>query len=143
MTQTSAATITDPTAAEAFLARWTTAWNDHDGDAVAALCAEDLIYDEPALGDTVYGRDSIRDFVTGMATAFPDYRFTRVGLYIEVRRPALVVAWTMTGTLADTSRTLLMHGDDRLEFGEDGLIRAYRCLYDHKLVRRVLRGDAT
>ena len=56
------AAVSNPRAVEEFALRWGTAWNDHDGDAVAALCAEDLVYDEPALGDTVYGRDAIRNF---------------------------------------------------------------------------------
>jgi hypothetical protein len=44
------AAISDPRAVEDFALRWGTAWNDHDGDAVAALCAKDLVYDEPAFG---------------------------------------------------------------------------------------------
>ncbi|WP_424757647.1 nuclear transport factor 2 family protein [Mycobacterium sp.] len=79
--------------------RWGTAWNDHDGNAVAALCSEDLVYDEPALGDTVHGRDAIRDFVVMLDVSFPDHKF-----FLE----------------------------------EDGLIGAYRCLYDNDLVLRQL-----
>ena len=135
-------TITSETA-QAFLRKWAGARNAHDGAAVAALCAPGLVYDEPALGDTVHGREPIAAFVEQMAEMFPDYRFGLEGLYIEVSRPALLVAWTMTGTLVGTTRTLFMHGDDRLEFDEDGLIGTYRCLYHHKLVRRVLRGDGS
>jgi hypothetical protein len=35
------------------------------------------------------------------------------------------------------------HGDDRLDLGEDGLIGAYRCLYDHDLVLRQLGQSTT
>ncbi|WP_051173843.1 hypothetical protein [Amycolatopsis orientalis] len=38
----------DLDAVEAFRHRWEQAWNGHDGDAVAAMCADDLVYDEPA-----------------------------------------------------------------------------------------------
>lgn len=133
---------TDIDAVEAFCEQWAKAWNEHDADAVAALCADDLVYDEPALGATVYGRDALRDFVTQMGRSFPDYSFTRVGFYAEVSRRALVVAWHFTGTTADTGRRVEFHGDDRLELGEDGLINAYRCLYDNKFVERQVRGES-
>jgi uncharacterized protein (TIGR02246 family) len=134
-TDTSArAAVTDLAAVEAFCDRWEKAWNDHDWDAVAALCAPDLVYDEPALGETAYGRDAIRDFVNLMTTTIPDYSFERLGLYAEVTRPAILVAWHLTGTVAGTDHPIEFHGDDRLELGDDGLIHAYRCLYDNKNV---------
>ena len=130
--------MAQPASVEDFLGRWARAWNEHDGHAVAALCAEDLVYDEPALGDTVHGRGAIRDFVAAMDTDFPDHKFSLEGLYAEVARPAVLVAWRFTGTHASTGRKVEFHGDDRLEFGEDGLISAYRCLYDNRLVLRQL-----
>ncbi len=128
------AAATDINALETFCDRWERAWNEHDGDAVAALCAEDLVYDEPALGETAHGPDSIRDFVRRMAHTFPDYAFTRMGLYGEVTRRAVLVAWRFSGTLAGTGQRVEFHGDDRLELGEDGLVHAYRCLYDYHFV---------
>ena len=132
--------IADLDAVEGFCRRWEQAWNGHDGDAVAAMCADDLVYDEPALGTTVHGADSLRDFVNRMARGYPDYSFTREGLYAEVTRNAVLVAWRFSGTFARTGRRVEFHGDDRLELGEDGLIRAYRCLYDNKFVEGQLRG---
>lgn len=123
---------TDTAAVVDLCARWAKAWNDHDGDAVAALCADDLIYDEPALGQTAYGPDSIRQFVNDTADMFPDNSFTLMGLYGEVTRRAVLVAWHFSGTLAGTCHPVEFHGDDRLELGDDGLIHAYRCLYDYK-----------
>jgi len=69
-----------------------------------------------------------------MARAYPDYSFVRRGLYTEVTRRAVLVAWRFTGTFAKTGAVVEFHGDDRLELGEDGLIHAYRCLYDNKFV---------
>lgn len=129
---------TDITALEEFCERWQNAWNAHDGDAVAALCGDDLVYDEPALGATAHGKEPIRGFVAHMAKLFPDYTFTRQGLYGEVTRRAVLVAWHFTGTLAGTDVRVEFHGDDRLELGEDGLIHAYRCLYDNKHVQSQL-----
>ncbi|WP_037672615.1 ester cyclase [Streptomyces griseus] len=137
------AAATDIDALEAFCDRWESAWNEHDGDAVAALCAEGLVYDEPALGETAHGRDSIRGFVRQMAHAFPDYSFTRMGLYGEVSRRAVLVAWHFSGTLAGTDQRVEFHGDDRLELGEDGLIHAYRCLYDYRSVLSQLNRAET
>lgn len=124
----------DTAAVGALCARWGTSWNNHDGDAVAALCSEDLVYDEPALKGTVRGRDAIRDFVADTARDYPDFSFTLTGLYAEVSRRAVLVAWRFAGTHAATGRPVEFHGDDRLELGEDGLIHAYRCLYDYKFV---------
>lgn len=132
------AAVADLPAVEGFCLQWKEAWNNHDGDAVAALCAEDLVYDEPALGETVYGRDPIRNFVVAMHRAYPDHQFTLEGLYADVHRRAVLVAWRLTGSDAAGERKIDFHGDDRLEFGPDGLITAYRCLYDHALVLRQL-----
>jgi len=136
MTTTTSATAsaTDIDGVEALCDRWAAAWNAHDPEAVAALCSDDLVYDEPALGETAYGRESIREFVALMGRNFPDYTFTRVGLYGEVTRRAVLVAWRFSGTLAGTDRVVEFHGDDRLELGADGLVHAYRCLYDNRLV---------
>jgi steroid delta-isomerase-like uncharacterized protein len=140
MTVVSQGAISDPRAVEGFCLRWGTAWNTHDGDAVAAMCAEGLVYDEPALGDTVYGRDAIRNYVEEMDSAFPDHEFALKGLYADVRRRAVVVAWRFTGTHAASGAKLDFHGDDRVEIGDDGLITAYRCIYDYDLVLRQLGG---
>jgi steroid delta-isomerase-like uncharacterized protein len=132
----------DLAAVEAFCDRWEKAWNDHDAEAVAALCSEDLVYDEPTLGDTVHSRDPIRGFVNRMATNIPDYHLERLGLYAEVTRRAVLVAWHLTGTVAGTDQPIEFHGDDRLELGEDGLIHAYRCLYDNKHVLEQIAAAA-
>jgi len=132
--------VYDVAAVQHFTQAWETAWNNRDGQAVAALCSEELVYDEPALGKTVHGRDAIREFVTNLADSFPDYHFHLEGLYAEVTRPAVLVAWRLTGTLKGTDTTVEFHGDDRLEFGADGLIKAYRCLYDNKDVIDQIRA---
>lgn len=75
-----------------------------------------------------------------MAQSFPDYSFTRTGLYGEVTRCAVLVAWRFSGTHAGTGRRVEFHGDDRLELGEDGLITAYRCLYDNSFVVKQIKG---
>lgn len=142
MTSISTTAVSDPVAVREFCLRWATAWNDHDGDAVAALCSDDLVYDEPALGPTAHGRKAIRDFVTELGATFPDHRFGLEGLYADVSRRAVLVAWKFTGTHVRTGRAVEFHGDDRLEFDQYGLIHNYRCLYDNDLVLRQI-GSAT
>lgn len=133
--------ILNPAAATEFERRWAEAWNNHDANGVAALCAEDLVYDEPALGKTVYGRETIRSFVTGMNVTFPDHMFHSQGLYADVARRAVLVSWRFSGTHAATGNKVEFHGDDRLEFHDNGLISTYRCLYDQHLVMRQLRKE--
>lgn len=123
-------------------ARWEDAWNRHDAEAVAALCSEGLEYDEPALGETAYGREPIADFVRQMAASFPDYVFELQGLYAEVSRSAMSVAWRFRGSYFKTGHVVEFHGDDRLEIGTDGLIHRYRCLYDYRFVLQQMAPES-
>ena len=134
MTIISETAAEDTQAVEQLARQWEKAWNDHDGDAVAALCAEDLVYDEPALGETAYGRQAIRDLVYRLDRSMPDHRFAVVGVYADIARPSVVVAWRLTGTHAESGVRLDFHGDDRLDLGPDGLISEHRCLYDSRPV---------
>ena len=59
------------------------------------------MYDEPALGDTVHGRDAIRDFVVMIDVSFPDHKFFLEGLYADV---AALRCWSPGGLLARTPR---------------------------------------
>jgi len=139
MTIISEMAAADTQAVEQLAARWEKAWNDHDADAVAAMCDENLIYDEPALGGTAHGREAIRDFVRRMDRAIPDHTFAVVGVYADIARRSVLVAWRLTGTDARTGARLDFHGDDRLDLGPDGLIAEHRCLYDRSLALRQVK----
>ena len=140
MTLLSGRAAEDPASVRLFADTWEGAWNAHDPDAVAALCAEDVAFDVPALGETVYGRESIRKFATRLVRNYPDYRFGPEGVYADVSRRAVVVGWYFTGTLSGTDRVIAYHGDDRLTIGDDGLVVAYRCLYDNADVLNQVRS---
>lgn len=131
--------VDDPVAVQRFAETWEGAWNSRDPDAVAALCAEDLVFDDPALGETVRGREPMRSFVNRMARNYPDYRFEPQGQFADVARRAVVVGWYFSGTLSGTNRVIAYHGDDRLEIGDDGLVTTYRCLYDNSDVLDQIR----
>ena len=124
--------VDDVAAVAQFVEIWEGAWNDHDPDAVAAMCAEDLVFDDPVLGDTVHGRDGIRGLAIRLVRNFPDFHLTTQGVYAEVTRRAVLVAWHFRGTLSGSDRVVEYHGDDRLEIGEDGLVHSYRCIYDNQ-----------
>lgn len=129
----------DAAAVQLFAETWEGAWNAHDPDAVAALCAEDVAFDDPALGQTVYGRGPMRNFATRLVRNYPDYQFGSEGVFADVARRAVVVAWHFTGTLSGTDAVITYHGDDRLLIGEDGLITGYRCVYDNNDVLTQVR----
>lgn len=53
------------------------------------------------------------------------------GVSADVTRRAVLVARHFTGSLAGTNRVITYHSDDRLVIGDDGLVTAYRRLYDN------------
>ena len=77
-----------------------------------------------------------------MDRAIPDHTFAVVGVYADVARRSVLVAWRLTGTHARTGARLDFHGDDRLDFGPDGLIAEHRCVYDSSLVLRQVKQAA-
>ena len=53
--------------------RYAAAKNSHDVDAALALCSEDSVYESPALGLRVEGRERLRPFYEAFFAALPDY----------------------------------------------------------------------
>lgn len=131
--------VEDPDAVQRFAAAWEGAWNAHDPDGVVALCAEDVTFDDPALVETVHGRDPLRNFATRLVRNYPDFAFSSQGVFADVASRGVLIAWHFTGTLAGTDFVIAYHGDDRLVVGEDGLVSSYRCLYDNNDVLNQIR----
>jgi len=52
--------------------RWNDAWNRSDTAAVAAVYAEDVVYQHTMLPEPVTGREAVREFISGMGGAFSD-----------------------------------------------------------------------
>jgi steroid delta-isomerase-like uncharacterized protein len=129
--------------------RWLEAWNTHDLDALTALIAEDIIWDDPAMfGETVQGRDEFRAFTETFFRAFPDVRFEVVGrLYLATDGLGMAAPWRMTATFtgdlaqwgkrfganppayAPTGRRVDIEGIDLYEL-RDGLLSRWTILYD-------------
>jgi steroid delta-isomerase-like uncharacterized protein len=103
------------------------AWNAHDPDAIAAIFAEDAEIVDVMTGETITGRDAIREQAATRFAAFPDFRLERRMLLIDGATNS--DQWVMTGThrgeflgLAPTGRRVEVAGATFSEFGGDGLV---------------------
>jgi steroid delta-isomerase-like uncharacterized protein len=136
---------------EEFAGRWWIAWNDHDGDAVAALCTEDVRNDGPALGREISGRDAMTGYVGMFTQAFPDLRFTiPEPPYASLTQPKAIVPWRFEAThqgefapmrLTPTGARVEMDGVDHWWF-RDGLVARRSMVYDFAQVMRALAPPA-
>ncbi|MEV6136021.1 nuclear transport factor 2 family protein [Nocardia sp. NPDC051990] len=82
--------------------RWLDAWDRHDLDAVVALVAEDIRYEDPSLfGEYLLGKSALREVVTMTWQAFPDVRFELAGTpYLAILGTGMAAPWRMRGTFA-------------------------------------------
>lgn len=75
-------------------------WNAHDADGVIALCAEDVVFVDPALAEPARGRAAVRETVASTAVAFPDFHLERIGDPLtSVEEGLVLVRFRMTGTM--------------------------------------------
>ena len=129
----------DASAIHAWSRRWFDAWNAHDPDAIAELCSDDVVWNDPGLPATAHGRDGVRDFTSAMFRAFADFTFEEVEPpYLSGWDPVALsqyeVRGRMTGPweplrMAPTGRSFSVRGIDRWEFRGDQLSR-YDTFYD-------------
>jgi steroid delta-isomerase-like uncharacterized protein len=122
-----------------FATRWLGGWNEHDADALVALCAEDVLWDDPALPGPVRGRPAVHEFLTGTWSMFPDLTFTlSEPPMLAIEGPRASQAWRMSGTMlgpdpwagfAATGKRMELDGVDLYEFRR-GLVVHYRGRYD-------------
>jgi steroid delta-isomerase-like uncharacterized protein len=103
------------------------AWNAHDPDAVVAIFAEDAEIVDVMTGETIKGRDAIREQAAARFAAFPDFRLERRMLLVDGTTNS--DQWVMTGThrgeflgLAPTGRRVEVAGATFSEFADDGLV---------------------
>ena len=111
-------TDTDGAAAlEQIIEQYNEAWNAQDLDAIVALHAPGMVFENHTAGERAEG-DAVRDHIGAIFANWPDLRFRGRRLYV---RDGLVVSeWTATATHAD-GRRLEWDGIDVFPF-EDGLI---------------------
>jgi steroid delta-isomerase-like uncharacterized protein len=127
--------MTDPAkdseqALTAAIGRYNDAWNAHDLDAIMAMHAPDMVFDNHTAGESASGED-VRAHIGSIFETWPDIEFSTRRLYV---RPGLVVQeWTATATHANkmtrgdlvaepTGNTVTWDGLDVIPF-EDGLVK--------------------
>lgn len=102
---------------ERTIERYNAAWNAHDVDAIVALHAPEMVFENHTAAERVSG-DDVREHLTRIFANWPDLAFRGRRLYA---RDGLVVSeWTATATDGD-GRTLEWDGVDIFPF-RDGLI---------------------
>jgi len=84
-----------------FLERLHAAVNAHDAEAVAALCCEDVVWEDPAAPEPLRGREAVYRFHRDiMFRALPDVRIELVdGPYLSRDRPSVAVRLRISGTM--------------------------------------------
>jgi steroid delta-isomerase-like uncharacterized protein len=119
--------------------RYLEAWNSLDVDGVAAMCTEDVVWNDPGLPEPTHGREGVRAFVRASARAFPDFQVEKLGRpHISAEEPRALARYRMTGTmlgpweytnLAPTGRRIDVLGVDEWTFTGE-LMSHYETYYD-------------
>lgn len=112
------------------IGRYNDAWNTHDLDAIVAMHALDMVFDNHTAGESATGED-VRAHIGSIFETWPDIEFTTRRLY--VREGLVVQEWTAAATHAKTMRRgdlvaeptgkrVEWDGIDSIPF-EDGLVK--------------------
>ena len=89
------------TALREAIGRYNEAWNAHDLDAIVAMHAPDMVFDNHTAGESASGEE-VRAHIGAIFATWPDIEFTSRRLY--VRQGLVVQEWTATATHANTMR---------------------------------------
>ena len=117
-------------ALEEAIARYNDAWNAHDLDAIMAMHAPDMVFENHTAGEIAVGEEA-REHIDKIFHTWPDIEFSTRRLY--VRDGLVVQEWTATATHANrmqrgelvaepTGRRLSWNGMDVIPF-EAGLVK--------------------
>jgi steroid delta-isomerase-like uncharacterized protein len=86
---------------ETLIDRYNAAWNAHDVDAIMAMHAPDMVFENHTAGERAEG-EAVREHVAAIFEGWPDLSFETRRLY--VRDDLIVQEWTATGTHSRTMR---------------------------------------
>jgi steroid delta-isomerase-like uncharacterized protein len=112
------------------IARYNDAWNAHDLDAITAMHAADMVFENHTAGESAQG-DAVRGHIGSIFDTWPDIAFAERRLY--VREGLVVQEWTATATHASemrrgdlvaepTGKRITWDGLDVIPF-QDGLVK--------------------
>jgi steroid delta-isomerase-like uncharacterized protein len=90
-----------PEALEEAIERYNDAWNDHDLDAIMAMHAPDMVFENHTAGESAVGEEA-RGHIGSIFETWPDIAFATRRLY--VREGLVVQEWTASATHANTMR---------------------------------------
>ncbi len=90
-----------PEALAEAIARYNEAWNGHDLDAVMAMHAPDMVFENHTAGESAQGED-VRGHIGSIFESWPDIHFETRRLY--VRDGVVTQEWTATATHANEMR---------------------------------------
>jgi len=117
-------------ALEGAIARYNEAWNAHDLDAIMAMHAPDMVFENHTAGESATGEEA-RGHIGSIFETWPDIHFETRRLY--VRDGVVTQEWTATATHANemkrgdlvaepTGKKIEWRGIDVIPF-EDGLVK--------------------
>ena len=86
---------------ETLIDRYNEAWNAHDVDAIMAMHAPDMVFENHTAGERAEG-EAVREHVAAIFEGWPDISFETRRLY--VRDDLIVQEWTATATHSRTMR---------------------------------------
>lgn len=81
--------------------RYNAAWNEHDLDAIMAMHAPDMVFENHTAGEAAVGEEA-RAHIGSIFETWPDIAFTTRRLY--VREGLVVQEWTASATHTNTMR---------------------------------------
>ncbi len=87
-----------PQALEQAIADYNDAWNAHDLDAIMAMHAPDMVFENHTAGEAAQGED-VREHIAKIFESWPDIRFE--GRRTYCRDGLVVQEWTATATHAN------------------------------------------
>ena len=86
---------------EEAIGRYNQAWNDHDLDAIMAMHAPDMVFENHTAGESAQGLE-VREHIASIFETWPDIRFETRRLY--AREGIVTQEWTATATHTNTMR---------------------------------------
>ncbi len=84
-----------PEALAQMIDAYNAAWNAHDLDAIMALHAPDMVFENHTAGERAEG-EAVRDHIAGIFAGWPDLRFEGVRVY--AREGVVTQEWTAFAT---------------------------------------------